>query len=122
MTDSYAGVTDLTLMFNKGTLKSNLRLSEELKKIVGDPSTQLDELMKNSPVYPYKKIKKTVLLLHGFSDDVVDIEHSFRLQLMMETQDNKVDFVKFNGLEHSFKTIKEVEAVYKAIMPFYSAI
>ena len=37
---------------------------------------------------------------------------------MMETQDNKVDFVKFNGLEHSFKTIKEVEAVYKAIMPF----
>ena len=115
---SYAGVTDLTLLFNKGTLKSNDELSTTLKEVAGDPSTQLTEMMEYSPVYNYREINQPVLLLHSFSDKIVDIEHSYRLYVLMQKSKLPVEFKTFRRFEHSFKSTTELRDFYNAIMPF----
>lgn len=115
---SFAGVTDLTLLFNKGSLKNSKRMTRSLIKMVGSPKTQMDELIANSPVYQYKKITKPVMLLHGVADEVVDVEHSLRLSLMLEKQGTPHEMIKFNRLTHGFERYEDLSRFYENVLPF----
>ncbi|XOV78653.1 MAG: alpha/beta hydrolase family protein [Aestuariibacter sp.] len=115
---SFAGVTDLTLLFNKGSMRNSKKLTESLVKMVGSPETQLNELKKYSPVYNFQKLAKPIMLIHGVADDTVDVEHSNRLSLLLDKAGTEHEFVKINTLNHGFETYDHLNKFYHSVIPF----
>ena len=115
---SFAGVTDLSLLFNKSSIKNNHQLTASLKEIVGDPLLKRDELMEYSPVYQYKRIGRPVMLLHGEDDERVDIEHTWRLKSLLEYNDMPIEYKVFKNVGHSFRRTDEIKRFYDYVMPF----
>ena len=115
---SFAGVTDLALLFNRSTVQNNEYLTKRFKEIVGDPVSQRDTLMKYSPVYQYKNITQPLLLIHGTKDDRVDVEHSWRLRRMLQLKGISHEWMIMEGVEHGFKTTDEVNDFYNKVIPF----
>lgn len=115
---SFAGVTDLTLRFSDAEVKNNSSLEGELIDIIGNPSTQLEELMQYSPAYRYKEIDTPILLAHGTKDERVDIEHSYRLRQLLKLRKFKHKFVPIDGLGHGFNKFKHLNKFYGEVLPF----
>ena len=115
---SFAGVTDLPLLFNKRSVQNNEELTKTLIEIVGDPVLQQEELKAFSPVYNADKVERPVLLIHGTKDSVVDVEHSWRLSKMLSLYNKDHALKIMRGAEHSFDTTDEVKIMYDWVMPF----
>lgn len=115
---SFAGVTDLTLRFSDAEVKNNSSLESELINIIGNPSTQREELMQYSPVYRYKEIDTPILLAHGTADERVDIEHSYRLRQLLKLRKFKHKFVPIDGLGHGLYKFKHLNKFYGEVFPF----
>jgi dipeptidyl aminopeptidase/acylaminoacyl peptidase len=115
---SFAGVTDLPLLFNRSSVQNNEKLTKALKGIIGDPKDKLTELMAYSPVYLYQKITKPLFIAHGNVDEVVDIEHSWRLRRMLQLADIPHEWLVLENVAHSFKTTDEVKLLYDNLIPF----
>ncbi|MFS1703768.1 alpha/beta hydrolase family protein [Alteromonas sp. AMM-1] len=115
---SFAGVTDLPLLFNKRSVQNNETLTQILKEMIGDPASQMTELMAYSPVYNADKVERPVLLIHGTKDSIVDIEHSWRLSRMLSFYNKPHELKIMRGAEHSFDTTGEVKIMYDWVMPF----
>ena len=115
---SFAGVTDLTLMFAQSRLHRNPALREELIRIVGDPDLDYEEQTSNSPVYRYRDIKRPVFLAHGTKDRIVDIEHSWRLRMLMRLHGTDPDFVVIDDIGHGFRNVREAELLYDPLLRF----
>jgi len=116
---SFAGVSDLTLMFNKSSIKNNDELTTLLKKIVGDPDSEQAELMEYSPVYQFQKIKNPIFLAHGTKDNRVDVEHSWRLKKMLSMANKDVKWLPMDGTKHGFQNTLEVKTFYDNLIPFF---
>ncbi|ACA88517.1 alpha/beta hydrolase family protein [Shewanella woodyi] len=116
---SYAGVTDLTLLFNNVNLSESERSNNLLSKIVGDPETELDILMKYSPVYEAKKITVPIFLAQGDKDTIVDIEHYYRMKIIMDIYGVKYDSVLLEGEAHGFKYLKSIVLFYTKLDLFF---
>lgn len=115
---SFAGVTDLSLLFSPYSVRQNAKLREFLVKVVGDPTSDLETLQYYSPLYQYQKITTPLLLIHGTEDNVVDIEHAWRLNLMLDSAGIKHNFLVFDDLGHSFSTTGQVELFYDRVVKF----
>lgn len=115
---SFAGVTDLTLLFAQSRLHKNPALREELIRIVGDPDLDYDEQTSNSPVYRYRDIKRPVFLAHGTKDRIVDIEHSWRLRMLMRLQGIDPEFVVIDDVGHGFSYVEDAELLYDPLVRF----
>ena len=115
---SFAGVTDLTLLFAQSRLHKNPALREELIRIVGDPDLDYDEQTSNSPVYRYRDIKRPVFLAHGTKDRIVDIEHSWRLRMLMRLQGTDPEFVVIDDVGHGFSYVEDAELLYDPLVRF----
>ncbi len=81
---SYAGVTDLVLLFSEHRAKTNKEAQEFYLEYVGNPNKNLNELKQYSPVYRAKDIKTPIMISHGGKDTVVDLEHYFRLASVLD--------------------------------------
>ncbi len=110
---SLAGVMDLPLMFTSSDFKSYEKSLEEFKSIVGDPQTEYQKLINNSPLYLTEKISKPILLFHGDGDERVTIEHSIRMKEILDKMKKDVQLVTLKGEGHSFNNT-ESEIVYIA--------
>ena len=115
---SFAGVTDLTLLFAQSRLHKNPALREELIRIIGDPDLDHEEQTSNSPVYRYREIGRPVFLAHGTRDRIVDIEHSWRLRMLMRLQGTDPDFVVIDDVGHGFRYVEEAELLYEPLVRF----
>ena len=115
---SFAGVTDLPLRFNKRSILNDEYLTNSLIQIVGDPKTQMQELMNNSPVYQFEKITRPLFLAHGTTDDRVDVEHSWRLRRMLQLADIEHEWLIMDDVGHGFSHLDEVKQFYDKLMPF----
>ncbi|WP_100643423.1 alpha/beta hydrolase family protein [Alteromonas facilis] len=115
---SFAGVTDLPLLFNKSSIQNDEEMLDIIKSIVGDPSTHMSELQAFSPVYNANQISRPLLLIHGSKDDVVDVEHSWRLSHMLNIYEIEHTLKTMNGVNHSFTSTKQVKDFYESVMPF----
>ncbi|BBM03552.1 prolyl oligopeptidase family serine peptidase [Microbulbifer sp. GL-2] len=62
---SYAGVTDLPLLFSNNVLTGDERLNNIIERIVGDPHTDIETLKEYSPVYQAHKIKIPIFIAQG---------------------------------------------------------
>jgi len=115
---SFAGVTDLTLLFNRSSIRRNDRMRERLGEMVGDYESDYDSLVEYSPVYQYERFRRPLFLAHGNNDPIVDVEHSWRLRKMLRLIGRDPEFHIFEDLGHGFDYVAEAKAFYDPLIAF----
>ncbi len=115
---AFAGVTDLTLLFNRPEVRHNEELQRVLVRMVGDPNIDYEELVEYSPVYRYEDFARPLFIAHGNSDSVVDVEHSWRLRIMLNLAGNSPEFVVIDDVGHGFDYVREAEQLYDPLLEF----
>ncbi len=115
---SWAGVTDLTLIFNQSRTRLSSSLREAMIERIGSPVVDYEEQKANSPVYRYKDVKRPILLGHGTDDTIVDVEHSWRLRKLMELAGATPEFLILDDVEHGFDNVDDVAAFYEPLVAF----
>ncbi|MEM1411303.1 MAG: alpha/beta fold hydrolase [Pseudomonadota bacterium] len=115
---SFAGVSDLHLMFTQAATRYDASLREAFIEIIGDPEMQRESLIEHSPVYRFRDIVRPVLLIHGTEDPIVDVEHSWRLYKMLELASADVELNIIDGLGHS-PTPSQAQQVLGPVLPFF---
>ncbi len=116
---SFAGVTDLPLMFAKASMKNNDEISRQLTEIVGDPVQNKQTLISYSPVYRYKDINKPVFLAHGTKDSRVDVEHSYRLSAMLDLAGKPHELYIMDDIGHGFSLVADQKKFYQKLLKFF---
>lgn len=116
---SYAGVTDLPLLFNNAKLYESDRSQNMLKQIVGNPDTELDLLMQFSPVYQASRLNIPVFLAQGDKDTIVDIEHYERMKKVLQFHDKTAEYLVLEGEAHGFKYLSRIIEFYVALDKFF---
>lgn len=76
---SISGVSDRTLFFTASDAGRNAEARKVMERLLGNPNTQLDEMLETSPLFRYQELTTPVLLVHGTRDIRVDFEHTRRL-------------------------------------------
>ena len=115
---SFAGVTDLTLLFNGERVRKNADLRDVLVDMIGDPSVEYEQLVEYSPVYQFRRFTRPLLIAHGTDDSVVDIEHSWRLKMMLELADIDAEFVVLDRVGHGFPFVAQAKSFYDPAIAF----
>lgn len=104
---SFAGVTDLPLLFHDFQLSLVEGLREIVIEIVGDPETDIETLVRYSPAFVADQIGIPVFLSHGTDDFRVDVEHYNRMKLVLEHFGKDAEYLLIPGAGHGFDTIDE---------------
>ena len=112
-----AGVYDLTLMFERGDVKTVKAGRNYLKQTLG---TDMEELKRRSPVYNAEKIHAAVLLLHGEDDERAPIEHALRLRAALEKAGNPPEWLTEAGEKHGFFDEANRVQVYDRMLAFFA--
>ena len=99
-------------------MHKNPELRETLARIIGDPDLDYEEQREHSPAYRYKDIHRPILLAHGTADRVVDVEHSWRLRMLMKLRGVDPEFVILDDVGHGFEYIKEAKQLYDPLVAF----
>jgi dipeptidyl aminopeptidase/acylaminoacyl peptidase len=115
---SFAGVTDIPLMFAEDTRMKSDDYKKTMIDIVGDPIKDAEYQRNNSPVYRYKDLKTPIMLAHGDKDPVVTSEHSDRLSLMLNTAGTEHIYLQQNGASHSLAYTHFAEQFYTTFFSF----
>lgn len=116
---SYAGVTDLQLLFNNLELAKSERLKKLMEKIVGNPETDLDELIEFSPVYNAQKISIPIFIAQGDEDQIVDMEHYNRMLAVMDAYGIRYESMMLRGEGHGFKYLQSIVSFYSKLDEFF---
>jgi dipeptidyl aminopeptidase/acylaminoacyl peptidase len=112
---SYAGVTDLELMYKRGDTHESAIGRYYLRDVLGqDPQ----DLHARSPAYNADKIQIPILLIHGKADWRVDYEHATRMRDALEAAHKDVQFVSLNFEGHGAYDQENRIAVYTALLDF----
>ncbi len=115
---SFAGVTDLTLLFNRTRMRQSPRMRDRLIEMIGDPDVNYEELTRFSPVYQYTRINRPVFLAHGNIDRVVDVEHTWRLSTMLDLIGQDHEFLIIDEVGHGFTYVDEARELYVPLVDF----
>ena len=116
---SFAGVTDISLLFNAEDLFGGEAVVERLEKIVGDPDADYAEQLAYSPVYQAGKTKVPVLLAHGDWDRRVDPDHMVRMKLALDLEDSPVRTIVLRKTGHGFSRQDDAVLYYKTLRNFF---
>lgn len=116
---SYAGVTDLPLLFNEIALVNSSGKNNMMKKIVGDPETGMQDLIYFSPVFQAKDIAIPIMIGHGLQDRVVDIEHYYRLKKVLDVYEKPYQEISFDDESHGFRYLENVVEFYIQLDLFF---
>lgn len=111
-----AGVSDVNLYVNSPTLTSDQQTW--VNEYIGESSKEYEKLKAISPVYMVNKIRAPLFIGHGEKDARVDIEHAYRLELMMR-KNNKVSSVyldKESG--HQFSDPDKSILLFEKVLSF----
>ena len=115
---SFAGVTDLTLLYDTTHVQFSEVIKEEIADIIGDPTDKDSELETYSPVYLADKIARPVLIGQGLKDDRVDPEHAYRLKLMLDTFKKTYEFYTYDDEAHGFYERMDAIDFYTHLLGF----
>lgn len=113
---SLAGVMDVQLM--TGRLDIGQAGVDWYKEYVGDPEQEADYLKQISPVYNASMLKVPVLLAHGTDDDVVDVEHLYRMSYALDRLQIPHEKIILEGVGHSFDKSRQAAEFYSRLYKF----
>lgn len=109
----YAGVYDLSRLFQEGDVQQTERGFNQIKKFVG---TDEATLKKNSPVENVDKINVPVLVMHGEKDERAPISHAKALCEAMRAQKKQCEEHYVDNEMHGFFELNNrVEAYARAL-------
>jgi dipeptidyl aminopeptidase/acylaminoacyl peptidase len=114
----YAGVYDLSLMWESGDTPDSSLGRAYLERVIG---SDVAKLRAQSPVYNVQNIKAPVLLIHGKVDGRVDYEHAKRMRAALELNQKKVEWLALGGEGHGVYDEATRREVYERILKFLSA-
>jgi dipeptidyl aminopeptidase/acylaminoacyl peptidase len=115
---SISGVTDRLLFFTASDSGRTQQGRSRLETIIGDPNTQLEQMIETSPLYRHADIRVPVMLVHGKLDSRVDFEHALRLQRLLDLDGRPPVGLVFESAGHGFEGEKEFEALWSGIAGF----
>lgn len=116
---SFAGVSDVNLILNRTSM--SVKQQKWMKEYIGDSATEYEQLKAISPVYLADKIPVPTLIAHGVKDDVVDIEHAYRMKLMLEKHNKAFEWLIDPEGTHSFGTPEQADKFFEAFLIFLNA-
>ncbi len=102
---NWVGVTDINLMYDIGW--SDFAGSQwtrfGMRKMVGDPKTDAEQLTATSPLKNAARIKQPVLMAYGEEDLRVPLPHGTRMRDALTASGNtNVEWVQYAGEGHGF--------------------
>ncbi|MCA9509858.1 MAG: alpha/beta fold hydrolase [Myxococcota bacterium] len=115
---SFAGVTDLPVLFDEWPARRSERVRNHLVDLVGDPDRDLEDMVQRSPVYRASEISTPVFLVHGSKDVNVDVDHAYRMRLALERAGVPVRFRVLAGLDHSFGSPATADDILEDVLRF----
>ncbi len=116
---SWAGPTDLPLQYDSSIYSVAKEGREWFRKNVGDPETDYEELKAISPLYRAGEYKAKILIIHGSEDQIVNVEHSYRIHREFDRRGIEHEFTIMKGMRHS-PTREEWKRIAVAIRDFLS--
>lgn len=116
---SFAGVTDLELMFKDASDRvSNKIVMELMRNRVGDVETNKQQFDAVSPLQHAARIKAPVLLMHGRLDRRVPIVHATRMQKALSEQGKQVEWLVFEDEGHSIRHERNQRTYFRKMVAF----
>lgn len=116
---SYAGVTDLPLLYDTTTVEYDKQIRDTMADIIGDPTTDAAKLRAVSPVYLVDKIERPIFIAQGGKDTRVDEEQAYRLKLVMDTLHKPLEFHVYPNEIHGFRHQKDEIDFYTRLLKFF---
>jgi dipeptidyl aminopeptidase/acylaminoacyl peptidase len=111
----YAGVYDLTMLYEEGDIKSLKWGDAYLDKTLGtDKAKQIEQ----SPVYNVNKLKAPVLLIHGEDDKRAPLEHAEKLRDALDAKGHPYEWLIKNKEGHGFYDEKNILEANTKILSF----
>lgn len=111
-----SGVSDVNLYVNSP------QLSEEqqawMAEAVGDPETEVERLNSISPVFNASRLRRPLLIAHGEKDRTVNVEHAFRLKLMLDKFEKNHTWYLDESSGHHFKDDVRRQALFDKVIGF----
>ncbi len=99
---SLSGVTDIALLFNVDAVTGGELLTSQMKKLVGDPEQDYEEMRRFSPVYRADEIRVPIFLAHGEWDRTVDLDHMIRMKLALDLAKTPAEATIYAKMGHGF--------------------
>lgn len=115
---SFAGVMDIPLAINGPYVSQQQR--EWLIENIGDPEHNYQELKMQSPLYNVEALQTPILLAHGGEDRVVDVEHAFRMKMLLEKHGKYFEWFYDEVLGHTVSDPDKARALFGQIANFIS--
>ncbi|HEX7965499.1 MAG TPA: prolyl oligopeptidase family serine peptidase [Gammaproteobacteria bacterium] len=115
---SYAGVTDLTLMYANTRVQFDRNALDALADVIGDPAKDAETLRALSPAYLAQKITRPVLIAQGLEDTRVDPEHAYRMKVMLDHYRKPYEFYTYQGEGHGFAGAVDEVDFYTKLLAF----
>ena len=110
-----AGLYDLALMYDTGSIKSGKTGNAYLKDAIGTDTKLLKAF---SPVYHLDKLKSAVLIIHGGEDERVPIEHAEVLKKGLKKRGIPFEWMVLEEEGHGFYKPEHKEQVYQRTLDF----
>ncbi|MBT8449956.1 MAG: alpha/beta fold hydrolase, partial [Gammaproteobacteria bacterium] len=116
---SIAGVSDVNLFLNSATIsEAQIRWSKEY---IGDSSKEYDALLAISPINYIQDLSRPILIMHGAKDTVVDIEHAYRMKLLLDKYNKTYEWYVEPEGEHHFNKPSDAQAMFDKMLTFIDA-
>ncbi|MBV1904840.1 MAG: S9 family peptidase [Pseudomonadales bacterium] len=114
---AYAGIYDLSLMFEKGDIPPRESGLVFLRKAIGDDQAVLRD---KSPVFNLDKINAPVLIVHGKEDRRVVIEHAYRLRDGLKALNKPFEWLVKPKEGHGFYKPENKKEYFEKILEFFN--
>ena len=111
-----AAISDLPLYANSTAVTDAQR--GWLKEQLGDPQADYDELKAISPAYLAHGLSVPLLIVHGAQDDVVEVEHAYRMKTMLEQHSKPFSWQIFEDEDHEFESASDLARWMRVVNEF----
>ena len=111
-----SGISDVNLYVARTGLSE--RLSSWLREHIGDPYGDYDGLKAISPAYKVEQLERPLLIVHGADDEIVDVEHAWRLRRMLDRHGGDYEWHIYPESGHSFADLDETVDFHQRVEAF----
>lgn len=119
---SFAGVTDLQLMFDDNSDRTGNSVARESLRVQlgGDEKQNKDKFDQVSPLKHAAKITAPVLLAHGDEDRRVPIVHAKKMKAALEQHKKSVEWVELEDEAHGVGYNANRKKYYETLLAFFA--